>query len=60
MLIVEALTSTRSLKLSCDKALVIIVCSYVIGAGFFAAWKIEADKMAINPPNGVFNLNPIM
>ena len=40
--------------------LTIIIGCYVIGAGFLAAWLIEADKLANNPPNRVFNLNPIM
>ena len=29
--------------------LAIIVCSYVIGAGFLAAWQIEAEKRLFNP-----------
>ena len=37
-----------------------IVCCYVIGAGFLAAWQIEAEKRLLNPPDGVLDLNPIM
>ena len=40
--------------------LAIIVCSYVIGAGFLAAWQIEVEKRQFNPPGGAFNPKPIM
>lgn len=40
--------------------LAIIVCCYVIGAGFLTAWHFEVEKRIINPPNGRLGLDQIM
>ena len=40
--------------------LAIIVCSYVIGVGFLAAWHIEGERQMDKPPNGVFNPKSII